>query len=1268
MFRRNNNDSKNNRQPADKEIRDEDRAEKEIQQKVGNQAASGMPPLLPPNVGNQALNELLNDHYAENMLNIPPLINSRQMDEIIDEAPDLLTRTARKPVKKQKRSSRNTGTQSVPSKANAPLADLVSPGMNLGKAEKPNVDEILNRRQQIEDKFKIREMPHKDNSIIDNTEDDESDRFIKIRNFDDDQSEHNGSLKLISIPENDSKHPVNNSPSGGMPEWDEDEKEIIPENYDEEEEIDNFNIFDPDTYRKIRNKKFKSPLFKNGKLDLHIPDTDIFASDSEEENGSDDEEEIGENDIDTRRSVTKRLQEEAKKKKKLSKKEAPKEEDDSFDTYGIEEDLVPRTGPKKGKNNKRNKKHHQKPPRLSKADVGNLKGIEEEYWKSGARERARKMAAAYGEEGQEQAFSAKEMEKIQNWDFQAQKLDEAQKPSKLRRFLSYVARGAGNLMGAALNIITLGHFMRAKSQARFMLKDENSWQQEKDHQSIPGWEGAKYDPGATKGEDVIADFRRVPTVWSHLTAAKAAEKVIKNGKETEKPLDPVVSVLVDQPKSESTQSMEGTNMGHVMLGIEYSRKSLVSNRYERYKLQYGFYPAKEMLRKISTLGTGMKDNAYVPGLLNDDSDQTYDISRSYPAKPAQVNAIFQASEKYADGGYSVYDRNCATFVKDMVVNTAHLATGGEIFKQSEITFSHLANAGMAASAAVDQSIKGGAESALMDLSGVDAESYENYGNKKVTKRDWNNYKESMGKSSKWTKKTYVPAEIAEHMRRMEGEGTGEIGTKKNKEALKNKEGKVFVTLNRLINAIDKKADNFQEKNEALLSQEQLGQAPRELFSLIGELPFLSEPINILNEKIKENLEKENEGKPEIAQIARGNINEEDFVTPDDLRTARQQLSENISKTNLLLYNYFKNDKRFHYDLMEIISLMNVAVDYIDDLYQKIARGGKDEKGSVKDIREEMTHKEYKVHADGPTAYFTPTHYESYIQIYKDPKTAVVKYNRLKELRLKKEDQGQWVEGNKGEQILHMAKGAFPRLLEKYDEMSYAEAKELGKLEKMEELALQFDNAHNYMVEKEEYSQQDIDYAFQLNYREKYGNQKKPAGKNNNVLNEDFRDNYRSASGIYITLFLDKIFHGIKQEWMKDENQGGLSLEDAKKDVNVQSWLDRFFMDRVKSKKKELQMIIRGLYRAMKAGETGKIKYDDLRERIADMLFKTLISRNFKSENTDDKETYAKAFMGNYTYTLGTNPDFQFSGVINSMIAACLKEGREKPLDNMVFDK
>jgi len=36
--------------------------------------------------------------------------------------------------------------------------------------------------------------------------------------------------------------------------------------------------------------------------------------------------------------------------------------------------------------------------------------------------------------------------------------------------------------------------------------------------------------------------------------------------------------------------MDKKNVGHAMLGIEYSRFSKVTDRFERYNLQYGFYP------------------------------------------------------------------------------------------------------------------------------------------------------------------------------------------------------------------------------------------------------------------------------------------------------------------------------------------------------------------------------------------------------------------------------------------------------------------------------------------------------------------------------------------------------------------------------------------------------------------------------------------------------------------------------------------------------
>ncbi|HCB65493.1 MAG TPA: hypothetical protein DEP43_05970, partial [Ruminococcaceae bacterium] len=64
------------------------------------------------------------------------------------------------------------------------------------------------------------------------------------------------------------------------------------------------------------------------------------------------------------------------------------------------------------------------------------------------------------------------------------------------------------------------------------------------------------------------------------------------------------------------------------------------------------------------------------------------------------------------------------------------------------------------------------------------QSYQNYGNKRATARDWVNYKESMSKGSSLTKKTYVPAEVGEQMRRMEGDETGEIGSYKFNDPLK----------------------------------------------------------------------------------------------------------------------------------------------------------------------------------------------------------------------------------------------------------------------------------------------------------------------------------------------------------------------------------------------------------------------------------------------------------------------------------------------------
>ena len=179
-------------------------------------------------------------------------------------------------------------------------------------------------------------------------------------------------------------------------------------------------------------------------------------------------------------------------------------------------------------------------------------------------------------------------------------------------------------------------------------------QERRKHEQIPGWDGAEYDPDENRGAQILNDFRRIPTVWAQPTAAKA---VGENGR----PLDPVISIMIDQPKKMSAKTMNKKNVGHAMIGIEYSRFSKVTDRFERYNLQYGFYPQGDVADKMSTAMMGIYKDAKVPGELQNDAGHQYDVSRSYPAKQRQVNKIIQASEHYADKGYGIFSRNCTIF-------------------------------------------------------------------------------------------------------------------------------------------------------------------------------------------------------------------------------------------------------------------------------------------------------------------------------------------------------------------------------------------------------------------------------------------------------------------------------------------------------------------------------------------------------------------------------------------------------------------------------
>ena len=96
---------------------------------------------------------------------------------------------------------------------------------------------------------------------------------------------------------------------------------------------------------------------------------------------------------------------------------------------------------------------------------------------------------------------------------------------------------------------------------------KKTMQEKRDHDTIPGWNGAKFQKTKDDtGAHILLDQRQVPTVWSRMTGGKAEE-------EKGRPAAPEVSVYFDQPKQASSQSMVGTEMGHSMLGIEFSRIS-----------------------------------------------------------------------------------------------------------------------------------------------------------------------------------------------------------------------------------------------------------------------------------------------------------------------------------------------------------------------------------------------------------------------------------------------------------------------------------------------------------------------------------------------------------------------------------------------------------------------------------------------------------------------------------------------------------------------
>ena len=444
-------------------------------------------------------------------------------------------------------------------------------------------------------------------------------------------------------------------------------------------------------------------------------------------------------------------------------------------------------------------------------------------------------------------------------------------------------------------------------------------QESRVHDFIPGWNDEKFQKGPNGEDNILADFRRIPTVWSRITAAQAEDA-------EGKPLAPNISVYIRKGSEEDT-TVAGTDPGHAGLGIEYSRYSQKSYRYERYNLRYGFARGGggQAVKGGSLTTTG---NALIPGQLQNEAYTDYTIRRTFPATAKQVNQILKASETYADKGYNGFKRNCTTFVKEMVRDVAGIPAGNEIFTQEVPNLSSLANFGMFAIKSSELTARASMEARMKRLGSEKDLNYGGEHNMRITKQEYRQYKESLANSSGgYIGNSDLPNAAGENMRRLEGKNAGMIGSKQyfgtaqidpdssgsssGSGSDDNQKGPLLKSAN-IKGAMENEADSLvrsilrvagKRSDRELLSTPDLDADLKRIFPLIKGYSSLLDKV----------ADKKND--------------------PDDLREARLGFDNGINDLNTLL-NVFHNDERLHMPVMHMISLLEFGIELADRRYNQ----------------------------------------------------------------------------------------------------------------------------------------------------------------------------------------------------------------------------------------------------------------------------------------------------------------------------------------------
>ena len=289
----------------------------------------------------------------------------------------------------------------------------------------------------------------------------------------------------------------------------------------------------------------------------------------------------------------------------------------------------------------------------------------------------------------------------------------------------------------------------------------------------------------------------------------------------------------------------------------------------------------------------------------------------------------------------------------------------------------------------------------------------------------------------------------------------------------------------------------------------------------------------------------------------------------DLMKGRAMMTDLIKKLNTLLFRYYRNDKRVQNKVLPIINVLNHGIAAIDKAYSetevKDRTGGT---GELKDLQNDFGSKKFNISCNGNTVEMTASEYEAWLQVCQTPQKALEQFSRYRILDKKYQD----------------------------DTLDDAEVKEYAKLDRINNLVRDFDRSHRYMMTKEKYSQQDVDYAFSLAKKEQQGEVISDMfGQEwNDPTMSKMKNPSASASGTYQMLIMKGVFGGMRDRFTSE-------FGDKSDKTDEKTMLDRLSADAVdcvRNHKEEMKTIIRGMKHA-----TDKPDKAILRVGFVDLLTK-----------------------------------------------------------------